>query len=80
MEIIISLIEYLSMRLGCMYLSDLRSLCFSDRLRAYHILEEIPPECETLKNWNDALDYLVNESPAETCEAAREKLMAALVR
>lgn len=80
MEITISLIEYLSMRLGCMYLSDLRSLCFLDRLRAYHILEKIPPECETLKNWNDALDYLVNEFPAETCEAAREKLMAALVR
>lgn len=80
MEITVPLTEYLSMRLGCMYLSDLRLLCSLDRLRAYHILEEIPPECETLKNWNDALEYLVNESPAETCAVARERLMAALIQ
>lgn len=76
----VSLLEYLSMRLGCMYLSDLRFLRRIDKLRAYRILKKIQPECDSLKNWNDALDYLAHESPAENCVMAREKLMAFLIR
>lgn len=80
MAITVSVLEYLSMRLGCVYLSDLRSLCRADKRRAYHVLEKIQPECDSLKNWNDALAYLTNESPAEDCVTAREKLMAFLIR
>lgn len=79
MEITVALIDYLSMRLGCMYLSDLQSLSSLDKIRVYHILEEIAPGCESLKNWNDALCYLAGELPAATCEEAKAKLMAALL-
>ena len=74
------LLEYLAYQAGCAYLSDLHSLNGSQRVRLARLLEQIPADAADLHTWNDALDYLAQAPPANTAEAARERLSAALTR
>lgn len=39
-------------------------------------LENIPADAASLHDWNDALDYLTQASPASTTQEARARLMA----
>ena len=72
------LLEYLSHRAGCAYLSDLRYISGWRRARLARVLEEIPAEAADLRTWNDALDYLAQAGPEQTAETARARLIAAL--
>lgn len=72
------LLEYLSHRAGCAYLSDLKYIDSWQRARLVHVLEEIPAEATDLHTWNDALDYLAQAPPEQTAEAARSRLITAL--
>lgn len=72
------LLEYLSYRAGCAYLSDLRYISCWQRARLARVLEEIPAEAAGLRTWNDALDYLAQTGPEQTAEDARARLIAAL--
>lgn len=72
------LLEYLSHRAGCAYLSDLKYIDSWQKARLARVLEEIPAEAADLRTWNDALDYLAQAGPERTAEDARARLIAAL--
>lgn len=74
----IPLLEVLSMRVNCQFLSDIKYLDELDRRRLAHVLEHIPPDAAALKEWNDALQYLAKRPPEGTAEAARERLIQSL--
>ncbi len=66
------------MQANCQFLSDIKYLDELDRKRLAHILERIPPDAATLKEWNDALQYLTKQPPEKSAEAAREQLIQSL--
>lgn len=74
----LTLLEYLSYRAGCTYLSDLRYLDRWEKVQLAQTLEQIAVEAASLRVWNDALDYLAQAPPEQTAEAARARLITAL--
>ena len=76
----LSLLDYLSHRAGCEYLSDLPYTTGWQRTRLTRALEDIPPEAASLHDWNDALQYLARQPPEETAQGARERLIQSLSR
>lgn len=74
----LTLLEYLSYRAGCTYLSDLRYLNRWEKVQLAQTLEQIAVEAASLRVWNDALDYLAQAPPEQTAEAARARLITAL--
>ena len=73
---LLSLVEYISYKVGCTYISDLPRLDGLGKMKAAHVLDDVPAEVYPLKEWNDALQYIVQGSAELTAEEAR----AALVR
>ncbi len=59
----------------CEYLSDLRFLTEQRHQHLANILEHLTPYEESLRDWNDALEYLAGAAPEQTAEAAKIKLM-----
>lgn len=78
MNVQLSLLDVLACRAGCSLLSDLRHLDWLGRGVVIHALEGIPPENASLKEWNDALQYLTGAPPEKTAGAARDKLLELL--
>lgn len=74
----IPLLDALSIQADCDYLSDLRCLSGWQKMRLARALERVPADAASLKEWNDALDYLVRDPPQETAQAARERLIQSL--
>ena len=74
------LLEFLQSSIGCAYLSDLKFIGGCQRIQLARVLERLPADAADLNTWNDALDYLAQAPPGETAEAARERLIAALMR
>lgn len=72
------LLEYLSHRAGCAYLSDLKYINGWQRARLARVLEEIPAWAADLRTWNDALDYLAQAPPEQAAEDARALLITRL--
>lgn len=72
------LLEYLSHRAGCAYLSDLKYINGWQRARLARVLEEIPAWSADLRTWNDALDYLAQAPPEQAAEDARALLITKL--
>ena len=72
------LLEYLSHRAGCAYLSDLKYINGWQRARLARVLEEIPAWAVDLRTWNDALDYLAQAPPEQAAEDARALLITKL--
>ena len=70
-----SLLDLLSIQMGCMYLSDLRFLSEEQRRHLAQKLGRFTPREQDVRDWNDALTYLTNEPPQETAQAARERLI-----
>ena len=68
------LLEYLSYRAGCAYLSDLRYISDWQRVQLARVLEKIPAEAADLRTWNDALEYLAREPSEPTAEEAPARL------
>ena len=69
------LLEQLSARMGCQYLSDLRGTKRKDQCRA--VLVEIPAEEYTTETWNDAIYYITGEKTkySTPAEAKKELIM-----
>ena len=72
------LLEYLSYRGGCAYLSDLRYISDWQRVQLARVLEKIPAGAADLRTWNDALEYLAREPSEPTAEEARARLITTL--
>jgi hypothetical protein len=59
-------------------LSDLHHMTRLERSRLVHALEQMAPEDASLKDWNDALDYLTGAPAEPTAAAARIRLIEGL--
>lgn len=73
----LSLLDYLSYKAGCMYLSDLRTLDNAQCCMLKRRMEEIPADQFAAREWQDALDYLAG---IQTEETDPEVLKAQLVK
>lgn len=70
-----SLLDLLSIQMGCMYLSDLRFLSLEQRRYLAQRLDRLTPRQEDIREWNDALEYLTGAPPENTAQAAKERLV-----
>ena len=70
-----SLLDLLSIQMGCMYLSDLRFLSLERRRYLAQRLDRLTPRETDIREWNDALDYLTGAPPEDTAQAAKERLV-----
>ena len=70
-----SLLDLLSIQMGCMYLSDLRFLSPEQRRYLAQKRERMTPREEDIREWNDALDYLTGAPPEHTARAAKDRLV-----
>ena len=73
-----SLLDSLSIQMGCTYLSDLRFLSQEQRRYLAQKLERLTPREEDIRDWNDALGYLTHAPPEDTARAAKEQLVQLL--
>lgn len=79
MQISIPLIDYIAFKMKCDYVSDLKfPLSTIEKRHVLHLLESIPPEAEPLTGWNDALNYILAEAPAQSQAEAKTKLLSGL--
>lgn len=62
-ERLISLVDYLALQAGCMYISDLRSLTWSAQLHLKHCIKKLAPEYFSAFQWQDAVEYLTGQTP-----------------
>lgn len=67
------LLETLSMKVGCMYLSDLHNPELLPLIQ-YH-LRRICPECYSLWEWKDAAEYLTADCPFDTVKKVKQYLL-----
>lgn len=70
-----SLLDLLSIQMGCMYLSDLRFLSPEQRRYLAQRLDRLTPRQEDIREWNDALEYLTGAPSEDTAQAAKERLV-----
>lgn len=71
------LLEQLSIRMGCQYLSDLRGT--KRRFQCCSVLAEIPAVAYTTNAWNDAISYITGEKTEYTTqEEAKNGLISRL--
>ncbi len=70
-----SLLDLLSIQMGCMYLSDLRFLSPEQRRYLAQRLDRLTPRQEDIREWNDALEYLTGAPPEDTAQAAKDRLV-----
>lgn len=75
---LLSLVEYISYKVGCTYISDLPGLDGLGKMKAVHVLDDVSADVYPLKERNDALQYIVHGSAELTAEEARAALMRKL--
>ena len=63
---LISLLDFLAYKGGCMYLSDLRSINSTECRMLKRCIEEISAERFVAREWQDALEYLADTITEET--------------
>lgn len=73
-----SLLDYLAMRLGCLYLSDLRFLGPWQTVCLIREIKQIPACAAPAREWNDALKYLVGAVPEQSADLAKKRCIALL--
>lgn len=74
-----SLLDLMSIQMGCDYLSELRFLDHARRAELAEKLGRFPAEDADLHDWNDALNYLTGDGqPRATAEQAKSALIAGL--
>lgn len=73
-----SLLDLMSIQMGCTYLSDLRFLSQEQRRYLAQKLERLTPREEDIRDWNDALGYLTHAPPEDTARSAKERLVQLL--
>ena len=74
----IPLLDYFQWKLQCEYLSDLHWLGNTQRARLMQEVERLSAADASLREWNDALEYLLGQSQQLTVEAARDALLIGL--
>lgn len=74
-----SLLEYLSVQMGCIYLSDLHFLSEGKRRILAQWLEQLEAREQDIREWNDALEYLTGLLPKQTSREAKSSLLVALL-
>ena len=67
----ITMLEYLAMKTGCMYLSDLKQ---KPMVTISLIIKRIPVETYSLHVWNDAVEYLTGHEAFCSAEEAKKYL------
>ena len=69
------LLETISSRLGCEYLSDLKWVQDTELLKK--VIVDLAPDKYSLQDWSDAINYLTNEnvSPASAVDAKNYLLL-----
>ncbi len=68
------LLAYLSLQAGCLYLSDLPHPIY--RFSIQHALRSLSPKWFSLKEWNDAVEYITRQNRSfETEEQAWQFLL-----
>lgn len=75
-----SLLNLISIQMGCTYLSDLKLLTDTQRALLAHKLEPLTPREEDLGQWNDALVYLANVPPEASAHGAKTRLIQCLMQ
>lgn len=78
MQISLSIVDYIAFKMGVYALSELPRMNSLERLAVCRVVERISADNESLEGWNDALNYLVGEPPAESQEEARSRLIEKL--
>lgn len=78
MNVQMSLLDYLMYQVRPHILSDLHTLNELERSRLIRALERLKPEERALKEWNDALDYLVQAPPEQSALQAKQRLLLLL--
>ena len=73
-----SLLELLSIQMGCEYLSDLRYLTITQRNYLAQKLKLLSPRQEDLRDWNETLTYLTGAPEEKTALAAKARLIELL--
>ena len=53
-----AILEYLQVKMGCRYLSDLHILTGKKRSRMLYLLSQIPREVVSARDWADVRKYL----------------------
>lgn len=74
------LLDYLSAKMNCAYISELRFLPHEERKGLIREIYSIPSRAFSLWEWNDALEYLVNEGARPSAEEAKSELLRMLER
>ena len=74
-----SLLDLISIQMGCTYLSDLKLLTDTQRALLAHKLEPLTPREEDLDQWNDVLVYLANVPPETSAHGAKTHLIQHLL-
>lgn len=75
---LLSLVEYMAYKVGCAYINDLPRLDALGRMKVAHVLENVSADVYPLKEWNDALQYIVQGAAECTAAEARASLMKKL--
>ena len=70
-----SLLDLLSIQMGCACLADLQSLSCAQRRELAQRLEKLVPCEEDQQDWNAALEHLTNAPREKTARAAKERLV-----
>lgn len=73
-----SLVDYLAAQICCPYISDLHFLDFIDRITLAHVMKKISPAEWPLREWNDALNYILGGQAVSTAEDAYAKLLSGI--
>lgn len=68
----IELLEYLAMKTGCLYLSDLKYLKSKSIISI--VIRRVPAKIYSLHEWNDAVQYLTGHESFLSAEEARDYL------
>lgn len=72
------LLERLAKQMGCCYISDLKNLDSAGKGKLAQELLHISADAYSLRQWNNALEYLVKQPIQDTAEAAYALLCSAL--
>lgn len=73
---LLSLVDYAAYVAGCTYVSDLHNLNSVGKRRIARALEKVDPDTFSLREWNDALEYLVRAGPQQTPVSAKDILIS----
>lgn len=76
---VVSLLEYLSLKVNCMYLSDLRYLRPAEFCKLVRVVQKLPADAFSVREWQDAMEYLFGiRKTGENAEELKAAMLQAL--